>query len=145
MKKQEQKTDELHKVLESMSLKDYDTYISDHDIPSSRTIQSYFEDYIQEHGLSKKDLVRNSLLDRTYGYQILSGLRQPSRDKILALCLSAKMSFVEIQRALEIAHAGILYPKDPRDAAIILCIHNKMYNVSDINMYLDQNGFSPIR
>ena len=145
MKKQEQKTDELHKVLESMSLKDYGNYITDHDIPSSRTIRSYFEDYINEHGLTKKDLVRNSLLDRTYGYQILSGLRQPSRDKILALCLSAKMSFAEIQRALEIAKEGILYPKDPRDAAIILCIHNKMYSVSDINMYLDQNGFAPIR
>lgn len=145
MKKQEQRTDELHKILESMSLKDYDNYIKDQDIPSSRTLSSYFEDYIKEHGLTKKDLVRNSLLDRTYGYQILSGMRTPSRDKILALCLAAKMSFPEIQRALEIAKEGILYPKEPRDAAIILCIHNNMYNVSDINMYLDQNGFSPIR
>ena len=145
MKKQEQQTDELHKILKSMSLKDYDSYIKGHDIPSSRTIQSYFEDYIKEHSLSKKDLVRNSLLDRTYGYQILSGLRKPSRDKILALCLSGKMSLAQIQRALEIAQAGILYPKNPRDAAIILCIHNKMYNVSDVNMYLDQKGFLPIR
>lgn len=144
MKKQEQKTDELHKILESMSLKDYGNYVTEHDI-SSRTIQSYFEDYMKEHGLTKKDLVKNSMLDRTYGYQILSGLRKPSRDKILALCLSAKMPFKEIQRALEIAREGILYPKEPRDAAIILCIHNNVYSVSDINMYLDQKGFEPIR
>ena len=100
---------------------------------------------MDRHDLSKKDLVKNSLLDRTYGYQILSGLRKPSRDKILALCLSARMTFHEIQRALEIAKEGILYPKDPRDAAIILCIHNQVYNISDLNMYLDQKGFEPIR
>lgn len=145
MKKEEKRTDELHKILESMSLKDYGSYISENNIPSSRTLPSYFEEYLRTHGLSRKDLVRNSLLDRTYGYQILSGLRKPSRDKILALCISGKMSFSEIQRALEIAQEGILYPKNPRDAAIILCIHNKMYNISDINMYLDQEGFSPIR
>lgn len=141
----EQITNELHKLLESMGLEDYDAYISGQEISGNLTIQSYFEGYIKEHGLSKKDLVKNSLLDRTYGYQILSGLRQPSRDKILALCLSARMSFHEIQRALEIAKTGILYPKDPRDAAIILCIHNGIYNISDVNMYLDQKGFDPIR
>lgn len=145
MGKKEQITNELHTLLESMGLKDYDDYIAANDITGDLTIQSYFEEYMADHGLNKKDLVKNSLLDRTYGYQILSGLRQPSRDKILALCLSAGMSFHEIQRALEIAKAGILYPKDPRDAAIILCIHNQLYNVSDVNMYLDQKGFEPIR
>ncbi len=145
MKKHEQKTDELHKVLQSMTLKEYDSYISENDILPSRTIQSYFEEYMKEHGLSKKELVKKSLLDRTYGYQILSGLRKPSRDKILALCLAGKMSFEEIQRGLEIAQAGVLYPKDARDAAIILCIHNHIYNLYDINEYLDQNGFQPIK
>ena len=145
MSKKEQITNELHTLLESMGLKDYDDYITANDITGDLTIQSYFEEYMADHGLNKKDLVKNSLLDRTYGYQILSGLRQPSRDKILAMCLSAGMSFHEIQRALEIAKAGILYPKDPRDAAIILCIHNQLYNVSDVNMYLDQKGFEPIR
>ncbi len=128
-----------------MTLKDYDSYIAKHHILPPKTISSYFEEYIKEHGLTKKELVSNSLLDRTYGYQILSGMRKPSRDKILALCLSGKMSFEEIQRALEIGQAGILYPKDPRDAAIILCIHNKMYNLNDINIYLDQNGFPTIK
>lgn len=143
--KKERKTNELHKILQSMTLKDYGNYIEENDILPSRTIQAYFDSYIQEHGLSKKDLVKKSLLDRTYGYQILSGLRKPSRDKILALCIAGNMSFAEIQRALEIAQAGILYPKDPRDAAIILCIHNNVYNVYDINEYLDQNGFDPIK
>lgn len=145
MKRNERKTDELHKVLESMALKDYEGYIENNDIPASRTLRSYFDEYMKEHGLTRKELVKNSQLDRTYGYQILSGLRKPSRDKIIALCLSGKMSFAEIQRALEIARAGILYPKEPRDAAIILCIHNKIYNINEINMFLDQKGFSPIR
>lgn len=145
MNRSEPQTNELHKVLKTMTLKEYDTYIEENDIPPCRTIQSYFAEYIKDHNLSKKDLVKNSLLDRTYGYQILSGLRKPSRDKILALCISGKMSFEEIQRALEIAQAGVLYPKEPRDAAIILCIHNNIYNLYEINMYLDQKGFPPIR
>lgn len=128
-----------------MALKDYEGYIENNDIPASRTLRSYFDEYMKEHGLTRKELVKNSQLDRTYGYQILSGLRKPSRDKIIALCLSGKMSFAEIQRALEIAQAGILYPKEPRDAAIILCIHNNIYNINEVNMFLDQKGFSLIR
>ena len=139
------KTDELHKALESMSLKDYGTYISENDILPVPSVSSFFEDYIKEHGLTRKELVKNSQLDRTYAYQILSGLRKPSRDKLLALCLSGEMSFAEIQRVLEIGQAGVLYPKDPRDAAIILCIHNGLYNLNDVNMYLDQKGFEPIK
>ena len=103
------KTDELHKALESMSLKDYGTYISENDILPVPSVSSFFEDYIKEHGLTRKELVKNSQLDRTYAYQILSGLRKPSRDKLLALCLSGEMSFAEIQRVLEIGQAGVLY------------------------------------
>ena len=145
MRKKEQLTNELHTILESMGLDDYDHYIIQNDISDDMTIHSFLQQYLKDHGMTKKELVKNSLLDRTYGYQILSGLRQPSRDKILAFCIAGKMAFHEVQRALEIAKAGILYPKDPRDAAIILCIHNQLYDMYDVNMYLDQKGFTPIR
>ena len=142
---QDTSTQKLHELLKTMSLDEYGAYITDHNLQNMPSISAYFERYILEHGLTKKELVKNSFLDRTYGYQILSGLRKPSKDKILALCLSARMSFEEIQRALEIAQTGILYAKDPRDAAIILCIHNGMYNVNDINQFLVQEGFAMIK
>ena len=52
MKRNERKTDELHKVLESMALKDYEGYIENNDIPASRTLRSYFDEYMKEHGLT---------------------------------------------------------------------------------------------
>ena len=51
--------------------------------------------------LKKSDVIRNSGIDRGYAYDILSDKKQPSRDKVLLLCLGASFSFEEVQTLLK--------------------------------------------
>ena len=138
-------TEQLNQRLEKMSLDAYDAYISEGDLIPAYTVETYFKEFMKKEGLSKTNLVRGSGLDRTYAYQILNGLRHPSKDKMLALCIAGRMTLKEVQRTLKIGQTGILYPKDPRDAVIILCINNKIYSIDEINNILVQKGFEIIR
>lgn len=106
-------------------------------------LPSYFKNILKEKNIKKSKLIENSNLDRTYGYQILNGSKNPSRDKILQLCIGAKLNIQEIQRALTLGNVGQLYPKDSRDASIIFAI-NKGLNIIAINQLLSELGFAPL-
>lgn len=76
--------------------------------------------------ITKSELIKKADIDRTYGYQIFDGRKNPSRDKILRLCLAAKLDLKETKRALEIGKVAQLYPKEVRDSIIIFAINNKI-------------------
>ena len=48
----------------------------------------FISEKLRERELSAADLIRNSMIQRNYGYQLLNGTRTPSRDKVLAFCLA---------------------------------------------------------
>lgn len=141
---QNDSTKELDKLLEGMLLSDYETYQNQRK-ESMVSLPEYFNSYLLTHHLDKKTLIKRSQLNRTYGYQILSGDRRfPSRNKILSLCFGAQMTLKETQKALTLSHNAILYARDPRDSAIILCLHNKIYNLAQVNLFLYDHKFDPI-
>ncbi len=78
------------------------------------------------------ELIRRSGIQRNYGYQILSGQKNPGRDKVISFCLALHLSFEETQRSLTIAKESILYPKNKRDSIIIFCLQKKL-SVQDTN------------
>ena len=63
--------------------------------------------------------MRNSLLSKSYTYQVLDGSRQPERNVVLRLAFSLGCSLKEVQHLLALSDNGILYPKIRRDAAMI--------------------------
>ena len=103
----------------------------------------YFDECISNSGLAKSELVRKCRIERTYFYQIINGLRNPGRDKIITLCIAAGLSFTQIQKALVIARTGILYYRDNRDAVIIYAITHGL-NLVDTNALLEKNGFTEL-
>ena len=113
------------------------TYI--YSIRCSSTIIRYFNRYISEHNLVLSDIVKASQISKNYVYHLINGKRNPSKDHVIALCVSAGMSVKETNRALKISNVGILYSKDVRDLAIGLCINDKK-NVIEINNYLYENN-----
>ncbi|MBR0381396.1 MAG: helix-turn-helix domain-containing protein [Eubacterium sp.] len=138
-------TDKLDEILKKTSVSDYDSYIEDENILPEYTISSYFNEQIARHGLSPAAIIEKSMLSREYAYQILNGRKKnPGRDKIIALCLGADMSYREIQRVLKIAGQGILYSKNGRDAAMIVCINNGITSVEDINEFLKSKDYLPL-
>ncbi len=89
-------------------------------------------------------LVHDSGIERGYCYQILNGTRKnPSRDKILRLCLAAHLSLKETNRALKAANEAVLYSRNRRDAIIIFSIE-QCHSCQDTNILLDQFSEKPM-
>lgn len=134
-------TDKLTEVLKQIEradqLKEYVDEL-DGNLPYSNFAE-WFMSLENVKRIGKAELIRRSNLDRTYGYQILNGTRQPGRDKILLLCIAAGMTFDEVQRGLKIAGESILYSRKKRDAIITFAI-NEHLTVSDTQELLMQSG-----
>ncbi|MCI8578891.1 MAG: hypothetical protein HFG64_15560 [Lachnospiraceae bacterium] len=130
-------TGELQNILTSThSRKDLANYLDQHTVPDSAlSFSQTFQLLLDQHNLKKADVIRDSNLDRTYAYQVLSGSRHPGRDKILALGIAAGFSVKEIRRLLECASAAILYSRSSRDAVILYGIENRL-NLMRINEML---------
>lgn len=64
-------------------------------------------------------MVRMADLNETFGYQIFTGARHPSRNKVLQIAFAMALTLKETNRALTAAGANILNCKDRRDAIII--------------------------
>jgi len=130
--------DKLNSVQGTRELNNYIRSLNDGKVIPS--FAGYISYTINERGLNKADIISKSLIERTYGYQIMNGVKNAGRDKIIALCLSAGMSLKEVQRGLEIAKEGVLYPRDGRDSVIIFAINNG-YSVRKLNDLLTESGF----
>ena len=50
------------------------------------------------------------------------------------------MNLKETQKALSLAGCSELHPKIPADAGIIVCINRKCKNVTEVNIFLAENG-----
>lgn len=101
------------------------------------TLSNYINNFICEKKLELKDVVTNSGLEPHYAYQIINGNKpNPSRIKVIALCLACHMTLPEAQRALEISKNGCLYPRDLSDAIIIYNINCENWSVLSVNEQL---------
>lgn len=87
-----------------------------------RSLADYLADFIEEHGLTRADVVRASAVNATFLYQIFSGARRASRDTIIKIAFGIGCTLRETQRLLR--HAGLaeLWSKNRRDVIIIHCI-----------------------
>lgn len=79
-------------------------------------------DLFQQSGLSKSALAKNAGTSEVYLYQIFSGLRTPSRDRILCLCFGLSVTLEQTQELLKRSNLAQLYPKNRRDAIVIYAI-----------------------
>lgn len=97
----------------------------------------------RDKGFEKSDIIRNSDLYRTYGYEILSGKKLPSRDKLLQICIGNNFTLDETNRCLTLGKLGVLYAKNPRDSILIYALNNKL-NLIDTNIILHGHNFDPL-
>lgn len=132
----EKSTSELLDILkETKNIEEFEEYLNSIDTIKYTDFSKYILEKCAEKGIKKSKLIADADISRTYGYQILNGDKNPSRDKIIKLCISAKLNLEETERALALAKVGKLYAKSVRDSAIIFAI-NKGLNVLDTNEFL---------
>ena len=84
-----------------------------------------FVERLEEKGLRKADVVRDSGLNQTYCYELLSGRKSgPKRNKVIMLAFGLHCDLTETQRLLRRAGHAELWSKVERDAIIIHCIQH---------------------
>ncbi|MBR1738711.1 MAG: hypothetical protein IJ737_00290 [Ruminococcus sp.] len=80
-------TDELMDSLANSE--DIESFLSDN---SSELDSKGFTDYLSEltdrRGVNKGDIIKEAQINPVYGYQIYSGTRVPTKNKIIALALA---------------------------------------------------------
>lgn len=78
-------------------------------------------------------------MNEIYAYQIISGARRPSRDKLLCLCIAMRATLEETQDLL--IHGGFapLYVCSQRNSIIIFAISHKE-TILQVNSNLYDHG-----
>ncbi len=92
----------------------------------------YIQELISRKEISKAELARRSGMSSVYLYQLLSGKRYPSRDRLICLCIGLSCSLEETQNILKKSRFAGLYLKVRRDAILCYGIRNNM-DINQIN------------
>lgn len=108
----------LKELLEAPSI---DSFIDKHEFPSC-SLSEYLQQMLEKKHLERARVVRMADLNETFGYQIFTGARNPSRNKVLQIAFAMALTLRETNRALSAAGSSTLTCKNRRDAIIIFCI-----------------------
>lgn len=88
-------------------------------------LAGYLSELCAEKGIRPSKAVENAHIAKTFGKDIFSGKRNPSRDYVIRLAFGFGLDVDECQKLLRVAKHNGLYPRIPRDAVIINCLQNK--------------------
>lgn len=142
----EKQTKALDNILKNATLEDFEKYISSENTDTYENLSDYLNSYIASKDLVLSEIIKKSLLSRDYAYSIFNGHRQnPTRDRVIAICLACEMNLDEVQRSLKICNAGILYSKNNRDAAIMICINQGITDIDKVNDFLFNHGMDTLK
>ena len=135
-------TEELtHEITNSTDVEDYLQKNKRHLL--TQCLSEYLNMLLSEKELSRADVVRNSLLDRVYVYQIFSGKKAPSRDKLIALAFGLCLSDEETQKLLKLSGNRELYARDERDVLILFALQRKK-TIFEVNELLFSHNFTTL-
>lgn len=136
-------TEELLNILKSK--RSYDDFLKEQiDELYFASISEYLEILLAQKALKKSDVITKANLDKSYAYQIFNGNKtNPSRDKLIMLAFGMELNLDETRKLLKISNVSDLYIRNPRDAAIIFCIENKL-DLIRTNEKLDELSLAPL-
>lgn len=128
---QKKPTDELMKQLTQNA--DLEKYIKENEESFiNMPLSDILNRIVKEKKIVKSKALKRAEINEIYGYQIFSGKRIPSRDKLIALCIGMELDLEETQSVLKCSGFAQLYPKSKRDSIIISGIE-KGQSVFEIN------------
>ncbi|EDM98317.1 hypothetical protein BACCAP_03978 [Pseudoflavonifractor capillosus ATCC 29799] len=129
-------TDELaHEIQESNDIISY--FERNREEMQTDSFSEYLEQWLRKKQLTRAEVVRASNLNKAYVYQIFSGKKYPSRDKVIALTFGLHLTIEETQTLLKQAGYRELYPRDPRDALLLFALGRGMDIISANELLFD--------
>ena len=103
------------------------------------SFSEYLNDWCRKRVEVPEQVIRRANLEKSYGHQLFSGKRHPSRDTVLQLAFAMGADLSQAQEMLRIARRSLLYPRIKRDAALIYCLHNHI-SLVDTQIILQDLG-----
>ncbi len=95
--------------------------------------------YIKSKKLKNTKVFAEAGISRTYGQQILSGEKNPSRDVLIQLCFGLHLNLEETQHFLKVCGQQGLYMRENRDLYTIYAIKDKK-SLTELNIDLANKG-----
>ena len=118
-------TDDLSQAL--MEEPSIDSYLRENrPFFAGQSIGELLSAYYERTDLSKAALARKAGMSEVYLHQVFAGRRNPSRDRLICLCVGLEVSLEEAQQLLKLASYAPLYPRLKRDAIISYGIVHRM-------------------
>ena len=117
-----------------MSEPNLDAYLAQNQSDfSDEDMTGFLNRLYQRIAVSKATLARQAGMSEVYLHQVFAGRRNPSRDRLLCLCIGLEATLEETQRLLKRAAYAQLYPKNKRDAIIAYGIlhHTELHRIND--------------
>lgn len=121
------------------------TFLSDNDVFfMKKSIGELLHDKIEEHNISKSAVAKGAGMNYIYLYQILAGLRKPSRNRVICIGLGMGCGFEEMQDLLRDCGYAELNISSRRDAIImygilhgqdVFTINDNLYNDNEENLF----------
>ena len=87
---------------------------------------SVITEHLKEKGISRAELIKHLDVDRSYGYQLLNGIRRPTRKHIIQMGLLLGLDIESFQKLLKTAKKKPLYVRDMFDAKVFFAVKRKM-------------------
>lgn len=89
-------------------------------------LHELLNDYINEKKMTKADVIRKLNIDRNYGYWILNGSRNPTRNCLIQLSLILRLNVEQINYLMRLAGKSPLYVRKIVDARVFYAIKHSM-------------------
>lgn len=103
------------------------------------SFSEYMTEWCRKNNAVPEQIILRANLDKSFGHQLFSGKRNPSRDTVLQLAFAINADVPQAQKMLKIAQKSILYPRIKRDTVIIYCLHNSI-SLNDTEIILFDLG-----
>lgn len=130
-------TGELMEILAKN--KNIDSYLkANEDELSDCSLTDFLAALLDEKGVTKAEVISRSGINTVYAYQIFSGLKKPSRDRLIQLAFGFGLDIEQTQRLLKIGGGSALYPRNKRDSIIISAVCNNKSVIECDEMLYDR-------
>lgn len=143
----EKPTTELDKILLSTKPEQMEDYFKDNSssLAEGKAFYYYMKDTLESKRILMKDVYSFAGVTESWGGKILTMERHTkNRDLIIRLCVAGRFTLEETNRALKLYGMTELYSRVPRDACLIVAIHNRKYDLAEIDEILEKKGFQKL-
>lgn len=110
----------------------------------SLTPKDLWETLILKSAKKKAEIIHNSDFEPVYFYEVISGKKKPSRDKIIRLLFGLQAELQDCQKILHLYEYRPLYPRIPRDSVFIYGFTHKL-SLTQIQELLEKYGENQLK